>query len=213
MRRLRGLYAITPEHRSPSLPLSAQVDQAIQGGARVIQYRDKRGDGDRRLREAGELLALCRRAGVLLIINDDLETAARIGADGVHLGRDDARPALARKRLGANAIIGASCYDSLERALHARDAGVDYVAFGRFFPSSTKPDAVQADPELLRQARRGLNLPVVAIGGITAQNGGLLIARGADMLAVVDGIFGQPDVTEAARNFSRLFFSQEVAAP
>jgi thiamine-phosphate pyrophosphorylase len=202
MRRLRGLYAITPEH--PQGPIADLVAEAIAGGASLVQYREKTGDAGRRLREARELLAVCRAAEVPLIVNDDLALAERIGADGVHLGREDTDPTTARARLGPSALIGVSCYDQLERAEAARAAGADYVAFGRFFPSRTKPTAVQADPALLRRAAT-LALPCVAIGGITPDNAASLIAAGADMLAVVDGVFAQPDVCAAARAFTRLF--------
>jgi thiamine-phosphate pyrophosphorylase len=150
-------------------------------------------------------LAVCHSAGVPLIVNDDLELAARIGADGVHLGKDDANPREARRRLGPRAIIGVSCYDRLEDALRAQKVGADYAAFGRFFPSSTKPLAVQATPALLSRARERLTLPLVAIGGVTPENGRSLISAGADMLAVVDGVFGQPDIHAAAAAFNNLF--------
>jgi thiamine-phosphate pyrophosphorylase len=203
--RLAGLYAITPQHPSPSLSLAEQVAQAVAGGARIVQYREKGGDADKRRREARDLLALCRAAGVLLIVNDDPALAAAIGADGVHLGRDDADPHEARTLLGPTAIIGVSCYDRFELAEWAKSVGADYAAFGRFFPSGTKPNAVQADPALLRRARRELGLPLVAIGGITPENGGPLIAAGADMLAVVEAVFARPDIRAAARAFARLF--------
>lgn len=221
MSRLYGLYAITPQNpnqlpsqaprTTPLLatqpPLATQVAQAIGGGARLIQYRDKGGDAAARLRTARSLLAVCRAAAVPLIINDDLDLAARIGADGVHLGRDDPDPREARSRLGPGAIIGVSCYDRLQRALHAQAIGADYVAFGRFFPSATKPLAVPATPELLRQARRHLAIPLVAIGGITPERGCLLIAAGADMLAAVDAVFGHSDIRAAAAAFDVLFDS------
>jgi thiamine-phosphate pyrophosphorylase len=203
--RLAGLYAITPQHPSPSLSLAEQVAQAVAGGARIVQYREKGGDADKRRREARDLLALCRAAGVLLIVNDDPALAAAIGADGVHLGRDDADPHEARTLLGPTAIIGVSCYDRFELAEWAKSVGADYAAFGRFFPSGTKPNAVQADPALLRRAHRELGLPLVAIGGITPENGGPLIAAGADMLAVVEAVFARPDIRAAARAFARLF--------
>ncbi len=205
MSRLRGLYAITPGAGVAAMPLAAQVEQAIAGGACVIQYRETSGDPEKRLRAGKALLALCRASGVPLIINDDLDLAMRIGADGVHLGRDDADPAVARKHLGPRAIIGVSCYDQLEQALHAQEIGADYAAFGRFFPSSTKPLAVQATPDLLRRARERMTIPLVAIGGITPENGASLISAGADMLAVVDAVFGQSDIRAAATAFTRLF--------
>lgn len=203
--RLHGLYAITPERSAQHRPLADLVAEAIAGGARIVQYREKGGDAKRRLAQAHALLAVCRANGVPLIINDDLALAADIGAYGVHLGHEDADPREARARLGPTAVIGVSCYNRFERAEWARSVGADYVAFGRFFPSATKPQAVQADPSLLHRARRELRLPLVAIGGITPENGARLIAAGADMLAVVEAVFGRPDVRAAARAFAELF--------
>lgn len=202
---LRGLYAITDAQLTPGDTLVPAAAAALRGGARVIQYRDKSGDGLRRLREASALVALCGRYDAWLIINDDVELAAEIGAAGVHLGRDDTQLQAARRRLGRDAIIGVSCYNALTRAQAAAEHGADYVAFGRFFPSLTKPQALQAAPELLRTARAVLSLPLVAIGGITPDNGGLLIEAGADMLAVIHGVFGQADIEAAARRFTTLF--------
>ncbi|BCU05596.1 thiamine phosphate synthase [Allochromatium tepidum] len=202
---LQGLYAITPDAPLPLATLVDQVGAAITGGARVIQYRDKTHPPDERRRRAGALLARCRVAGVPLIVNDDLELAVELGADGVHLGRDDPDPNAARERLGEAAIIGVSCYDQLALAEAAAAAGASYVAFGSFFPSTTKPKAVRPDPGLLTEARRRVALPSVAIGGITPHNGGALIAAGADMLAVVTGVFAQADITAAARAYTNLF--------
>jgi thiamine-phosphate pyrophosphorylase len=211
MSRWRGLYAVTPVHAPSGRPLAEQVAEAIVGGARVVQYREKAGDSERRAREATALLLVCRSHGVPLIINDDVELALRIGADGVHLGREDPDPAEARQRLGDRAIIGVSCYDQMERARWAQAVGAQYVAFGRFFPSMTKPQAVSASPELLRQARHELSIPLVAIGGITPENGAALIAAGADMLAVVQGVFARPDIRSAAQAFTRLFPTETAA--
>lgn len=208
---LTGLYAITDSQLTPGDTLLPAVEAALRGGARVIQYRDKSGDSVRRQHEADALNTLCRAHGALLIVNDDVALAAAVGASGVHLGRDDPQLAAARRRLGSGAIIGVSCYNQLTRAQAAAEQGADYVAFGRFFPSLTKPDAVAATPELLREARRALRLPLVAIGGITPENGGQLIAAGADMLAVIHGVFGQPDIEAAARRFAALF-TQETHA-
>jgi len=210
MKRLRGLYAITPERRCKGNSLTAMIEQAIAGHARVIQYRDKGTDSERRFEEVRVLLTICRAAGIPLIINDDLELAVAAGADGVHVGRDDADPREARERLGPQAIVGVSCYDRFDAALSAQEKGADYVAFGRFFPSTTKPHAVEAKPSLLRRGRRELTIPQVAIGGITPENGRSLILAGADMLAVVDGVFGQPDIRAAALAFDQLF-TKEVA--
>lgn len=202
--RPRGLYAVTGETSSPG-ELADQVARAIRGGAALIQYRDKSGAAARRRQAAATLLELCRSAGVPLIVNDDVALARLIGADGVHLGRDDAPLADARAALGPKAIIGVSCYNTLERALRARDAGADYVAFGSFFPSSTKPAAVRAGFDLLRAARSRIDLPIVAIGGITPENGAQLIEAGADLLAVIHGVFGAPDPEHAARRYAALF--------
>jgi len=207
---LRGLYAITDTGLCPDELLAEQVEQALQGGCRLLQYRDKR--PQRRLRRAlAERLArLCRRHGALLIINDDIELAGEVAAQGVHLGREDPDPLRARALLGERAIIGVSCYNRFDLAQAAARAGADYIAFGRFFSSRTKPDAVQADTGLLRRGKATLGLPLVAIGGITPENGGPLIEAGADMLAVVQGIFGQPDIRAACRAFSELFEKKEI---
>lgn len=203
--RLRGLYAITDNQLTSGAQLELGVVAALRGGARVIQYRDKGSHDNRHRHEARMLVDICHFHNALLIINDDVELAATCRADGVHLGKDDDDLALARERLGAQAIIGVSCYNDLDRAHSAAQAGADYVAFGRFFPSQTKPDASAASPETLSNARRELDLPLVAIGGITPDNGALLIEAGADMLAVIHGVFGQPDIEAAARRFADLF--------
>lgn len=203
---LRGLYAIT----SPTLcreprRLTAGVEEALRGGARLIQYRDKEADAQQRHATARALLALCRSHGARLIINDDVELAAAIGADGVHVGRDDAPLREARRRLGGDAIIGISCANVLERAVVAQDEGASYVAFGRFFPSTTKPGAPQAELALLRQARTRLRVPICAIGGVTPANARTLIDAGADLVAAVEGVFGARDIAAAARAYARLF--------
>ncbi len=202
---LRGLYAITDAALQEPEQLPERVARAIDGGARLVQYRDKSGDRAARLQQARVLAELCRARGALLIINDDAQLAADSGADGVHLGRDDGDPGAARRRLGTGAIIGVSCYDQWPRALQAVEQGADYIAFGRFFPSRTKPQAVQASLDLIRRAKQQLALPVAAIGGITAQNGAQLIAAGADMLAVVQGVFAAADIRQAASAYAALF--------
>lgn len=198
-----GLYAITS---GSSTHLLTDVAQALAGGARVLQYRDKSEDTTRRLAEAQALLQLCRAQQVPLIINDDIALAAAIGADGVHLGERDAPVAMARAMLGPQAIIGVSCYNAFERAQQLAASGADYLAFGAFFPSPTKPHAPRAAPELLRRAAT-LGLPTVAIGGITPDNGGLLVEAGANYLAVITGVFGADDVTLAASRFAALYSS------
>jgi thiamine-phosphate pyrophosphorylase len=198
---LHGLYAISD---GPRADLVEACTAALDGGAAALQYRDKSGDHARRLREARALQALCARRRVPLIVNDDVGLAAAVGAAGVHLGEDDAEIADARARLGADAIIGVSCYDSLERALQCAAAGADYLAFGAFFASPTKPHARAASLQLLRDAK-SLGLPLVAIGGLTPDNARRLIDAGADALAVVSGVFGACDVRAAARGFADLF--------
>ena len=165
----------------------------------MIQYRNKGPAASADIDEVVSLAALCRRQGIPLIVNDDVELAATVGAAGVHLGRDDASPQTARVRLGADAIIGVSCYNDLQRARQARQAGADYVAFGRFYPSRSKPEAVPADPGLLTRAATELAIPAVAIGGITPANGPALLAAGASLLAAIHGVFGQPDIEAAAQ--------------
>jgi thiamine-phosphate pyrophosphorylase len=201
----RGLYAITDTGLLADEVLLERVEQAIRGGARVIQYRDKQLDPAERQRQAAALATLCKHHDIPLIINDDAPLAAAVGAAGVHLGEHDTGLEDARRQLGPGALIGVSCYNLLELACKAADGGADYVAFGRFFPSTTKPAAVQATPALLMEARRRLDLPIVAIGGITPENGAELISAGADLLAVIHGVFAQPDVEAAARRYAALF--------
>ena len=197
----RGLYAITDGPRDDLLDAAAQ---ALAGGARLLQYRDKTRDHARRLAEAGALQQLCRTHGAKLIVNDDVELARSVHADGVHLGREDGELAPARAVLGSAAIIGVSCYDSIERARAAAAAGADYIAFGAFFPSPTKPHAPRATPDLLRQSA-ALGVPRVAIGGITPDNAPLLVEAGADSLAVISAVFRAPDVRAAAQRFAHLY--------
>jgi thiamine-phosphate pyrophosphorylase len=200
----RGLYAITDTALLAD-KLVEHVGQAIRGGARVVQYRDKQLSPAVRQRQAAALAELCRRHDIPLLINDDVDLAAAVGAAGVHLGEHDSDLQPARSQLGPHAIIGISCYNRLELARQAAAHGADYVAFGRFYPSSTKPGAVQATPALLTEGRQVLDIPVVAIGGITPENGAELVSAGADLLAVIHGIFGQPDVEVAARRYATLF--------
>lgn len=197
----RGLYAVSP---GPRADLVARCAAALDGGATALQYRDKSRDAARRFAEASALAVLCTGHRVPLIINDDVELALRVGAAGVHLGEDDTALADARAALGGDAIIGVSCYDSLERARRFAAAGADYLAFGAFFPSPTKPHARRATLDLLRQARP-LGLPLVAIGGITADNAPALVAAGADGVAVISALFDAADVRAEARRFASLF--------
>jgi thiamine-phosphate pyrophosphorylase len=201
----RGLYAITQTAGKSPATVIAEVEAAIRGGAVIVQYRDK--NPGNALYLARELVKLCHRYQVPLLVNDSLELALESGADGVHLGKDDGHIREARERLGQEAIIGISCYDSLERALEAQAHGATYAAFGRFFPSGTKPLAAPARVDTLRQARKALSIPIVAIGGILPENGAALLAAGADLLAVIGGIFDRdPEVSATA--YQRLFERQ-----
>lgn len=200
----RGLYAITDSTLLADGRLLPAVEAALQGGAAVLQYRDKSTDQPRRRAEAEALLALCRRYRVPLLINDDVELALAIGADGVHLGRGDAALAAARARLGPAAILGATCHDSLAFASEAVAAGADYLAFGAFYPSATKPGA-QAAPVAVLSAARALGRPVVAIGGITVDNAPPLLRAGADFVAVISDLFAGPHIAARARAFAALF--------
>ncbi|MDN7141578.1 thiamine phosphate synthase [Pseudomonas sp. JQ170] len=206
--KLRGLYAITDSQllAGKFLPY---VEAALDGGVTLLQYRDKSQDEARRLREAEALAELCSRYKTRLIINDDAELAARLGV-GVHLGQTDGPLTPARTLLGREAIIGSTCHAQLELAEQAAREGASYVAFGRFFNSVTKPGAPAADTALLEQARTRLKLPICVIGGITLDNAAPLVAHGADLLAVIHGLFGADstqEVTRRARAFNALFAS------
>ena len=203
MKPIRGLYAVTPDLADTAL-LVGTVERALAGGARLLQYRNKSADDDTRRRQAAALLAVCRRHGATLIINDDVELAYELGADGVHVGAEDTAVPVARARLGSGKIVGASCYGDLGRAQAAARHGADYIAFGSFFASSVKPAAARARLSLLPAARQ-LGLPVVAIGGITLDNAGELIDAGADAVAVISALFAAPDAEAAARKFCQLF--------
>ncbi len=205
--RISGLYAITPDERD-TVELLRQVRQVLLGGARAVQYRNKLADASLRSEQAGALRALTREFAVPLIVNDDAELARQVSADGVHLGGTDGSVAAARALLGRDRIIGVSCYNRAPLAFEAVRQGADYVAFGAFFRSGVKPGAVEAPLELLKQARRELNVPIVAIGGITAQNGAQLLEAGADALAVISAVFAAPDIQNAARQFADLSYSR-----
>ncbi len=202
--KLRGLYAITPDGL-PDTPLFEQVEQALLGGAAIVQYRDKSAQRNRRLRQARELARLCRHHEALFIINDDIQLAQDCHADGVHLGQQDATLQQARKQLGENAIIGISCYNQWPLAATAAAQGADYVAFGACFASRTKPQAAPASLELLRRARRHLSIPTVAIGGINPENARLALDAGAHMLALIQGLFAQNDIRSASAAIARMF--------
>ena len=201
--KLYGLYLITPPVYSAAL--EHKVSEALQGGAALLQYRDKHSSAEEKYHNAMRLKQLCLDHGALFIINDDIQLALQVQAHGVHLGQTDDSLQSARTALGEQAIIGISCYNRLELALQAQQHGADYVAFGRFFPSRTKPEAVRAEPALLTRAKQVLSVPIAAIGGINQYNAQTLIEAGADMLAVIEGVFGQNQVKEAAERLSAGF--------
>lgn len=199
----RGLYLLTPDE-TDTAKLLERTRRAISAGIHWLQYRNKLADAALRHEQASLLLDLCREFNVPLIINDDVELAARIDADGVHLGEGDGDIAAARIVLGPEAIIGGSCYNSLERARLAHAQGASYLAFGAFFPSSTKPNARRATLDLLSAAQQ-FGPPLVAIGGVAPDNGGLLTAAGANLLAVVSSVYDAPDPAQAVHAFHSCF--------
>jgi thiamine-phosphate pyrophosphorylase len=201
---IEGLYAITPESRD-TRALLAKVKSALQGGAQLVQYRTKIQDAALKHEQASELLVLCRQYHVPLIVNDDVRLATLIDADGVHLGATDAPLKEARINLGPDKIIGVSCYQDLELASRAAAASADYVAFGSFFPSPTKPEARLCEPALLSAAKAKLTIPVVAIGGITPANAQSLITAGANAIAVISALFDASDIELSAHYFARFF--------
>lgn len=204
--KLRGIYAITDPLLSAQ-ELMPKVEAAIAGGISILQYRNKTAPDTQKFSEAQQLAALCKTHDVTFIVNDNIELALAVDAAGVHIGQLDSAIAIARNKLGHDKIIGVSCNNRLEYALTAQQQGADYIAFGRFYPSQTKPNAPQAALNLLAEARQQITLPITAIGGITAENASPLVQAGADMLAVIQGIFAQPDVYQATRQLAEIFAS------
>jgi len=203
---LHGLYVITdPDYCGEQLV--AKVSAALTGGANIIQYRNKLANNKTRQHEAEQLALLCKQHRRLFIVNDDIELALAVNTDGVHLGQNDLNQPnsdikTARDKLGPNKIIGITCHQDLQLATQAQQHGADYVAFGCFFPSQTKPNAPAADINCLATARQSLNIPVVAIGGITPDNVRTVLNAGADMFAVIHAVMAQDDVTHAAKTFA-----------
>lgn len=202
---LTGLYVITDPQLTPSNSLLHQVHQAIKGGARIIQYRDKSSPAGLRLQLAQQLRALTLEYNRLLIINDDIELCLQCNADGVHLGQEDTPLEIARQQLGRGKIVGATCHGSIDLAHQAMDRGANYLAFGRFFPSQTKPDAQPAELAYLEEFIARCPLPTVAIGGITLNNAAPLLGAGFNMLAVIQDVFGQDDIELQCRHYQSLF--------
>lgn len=201
---MRGLYLVTPNWDDTER-LLAVTDAALTAGAALVQYRHKDASPELRRQQATALLALCRRHGRPLLINDHLELCQAIDADGVHLGHTDQGVEQARALLGKDKIVGASCYGELALARAARDAGASYIAFGGFYPSPVKKYSFVTPPEMLDQARAEFTLPIVVIGGMTPANAAPLVARGVDLVAAITSVYGARDPGEAARAFGALF--------
>jgi len=201
---MRGLYLVTPNWNDTERLLAA-TEAALRGGAALVQYRHKEADAVLRIEQATALLALCRRHGRPLVINDHIDLCMHLDADGVHVGGTDIAVDHARRLLGADKIVGASCYGELALAHAAQAAGASYAAFGGFYPSPVKKYAFFTEPALLSQARAELALPIVVIGGMTPENAAPLVARGADMVAAITSVYGEADPQDAARRFSKLF--------
>ena len=200
---IEGLYLLADTSVLQGEALLQAVAAALTAGAKVVQYRDKSSDAQKRRGEAMALRALCAAHDACFLVNDDAQLALDVGADGVHIGRDDGGMARARAVLGADKTVGVSCYNQPELARRAQSQGADYVAFGAFFPSDIKPHAVRADIALLRDPT--LNIPVVAIGGINAENAAPLIANGASAIAVISAVLKADDPGRAARELVQLF--------
>lgn len=200
---ISGLYAVTREYAQTS-ELVAAVEKALEGGAGIVQYRAKNLDAARRVRDTAALRTLCDRFDACFIVNDDFVLAHRCDADGVHLGANDGAIAAAREVVG-DKLVGVSCYDSLDLARDAVRRGADYIAFGSVFPSLTKPGAVHAPLSLITEARAVLSVPIVAIGGITLESAVSVLEAGADAIAVIEAVFGEADISAAARGFVQLF--------
>ncbi|MDY0963051.1 thiamine phosphate synthase [Massilia sp. CFBP9026] len=201
---MRGLYLVTPNWDDTE-KLIAATDAALGAGAALVQYRHKEAGPDLRKEQAAALLALCRRHGRPLVINDHVDLCQAIDADGVHLGHTDAGIREARALLGQDKIVGASCYGELALARTAVDAGASYIAFGGFYPSPVKKYTFVTPPEMLDQARAEFDLPIVVIGGMTPSNAAPLVARGIDLVAAITSVYGSRDPAEAARAFGALF--------
>ena len=201
---MKGLYAITDCENLSTDNLLAVTEDVLRARVAVLQYRDKSADHAKRKYEAAELRLLCREYNCLFLINDDVQLAKSVNSDGVHLGSGDCDCKKARYELGPGALIGVSCYNRLEAALAAADAGADYIAFGSFYPSSSKPGTVIAEPDILTQAKRKIALPIVAIGGITPSNCRILLESGADLLAVISSIYQAEDPYSEVQEFNRL---------
>lgn len=207
---MKGLYLVTPDWEDTARLLAA-AEAALEGGARMLQYRHKSAAAGLRREQASGLLALCRRHGVPLIINDHVDLCLALDADGVHVGGTDVPVREARRAVGPSKIVGVSCYGELQRARDARAAGASYLAFGGFYPSLVKRYTFRTGFDLVREARAEFDLPLVVIGGMTPENAAPLVGRGADMVAAISAVFAAADPKAAAQSFGALFTQQEGA--
>ena len=201
---IKGLYAITPDSADLNT-LIQKTKSAIEGGAFMVQYRSKIQDRDVKMHQIAAILRLCREYEIPCIVNDDVEMCRVLEADGVHLGEKDDNIAEVRHILGEDAIIGSSCYDQLDRAKSAQKEGASYVAFGAMFPTSTKPNAPRATLALLKEAKREIQIPIVAIGGITVNNAHDVIKTGIDAIAVITSLYEAKSIKETAETFAKMF--------
>lgn len=201
---MRGLYLVTPDWDDTDRLLAA-TGSALEGGAALVQYRHKTASDPLRAEQAGALLALCRRHGRPLVINDHLDLCLCLDADGVHVGGLDASVAQVRTALGPDRIVGASCYGQFALAEAAQAAGASYVAFGGFYPSRVKVYEVSTSPDIVARAKAALRVPVVVIGGMTVENARPLVERGADMVAAISSVYRAEEPATAAREFAALF--------
>jgi thiamine-phosphate pyrophosphorylase len=204
-KKIQGVYAITDPYLLSDNILYNSVSQAIDAGISVLQYRNKTASYDLQQQQAECLNTVCQKNQVVFLINDSIQLAKQVSADGVHLGKEDNNVSHAREQLGPSAIIGISCYNQLQRAIDAEQYGADYIAFGRFFSSKTKPHASAADPQIITQAKQKISIPIVAIGGITVENANTVINAGADSIAVINSIFAQKKTFNAAEELVQLF--------
>ena len=209
---LKGLYAIT-DAKLLGTDIIEKAEQAILGGINILQYRNKNASAKQQEQEARTLAQLCDKHNIIFIINDDVELAMKVNADGVHLGQKDTHFQQARKQLGENKIIGITCNNQIELAQNAQQQGADYVAFGRFFESSTKPSAPHAELSLLTEARKLITIPIVAISGITHESAPLVLEKNVDMLAVIEGIFGKADILKSVQQFVDIFNTRDDQSP
>ena len=201
---IKGLYAITPDMADLNT-LIQKTQLAIEGGAFMVQYRSKIHNRDVKMQQCAAILRLCREYEIPCIVNDDVDMCRVLKADGVHLGEKDDRIAEVRRILGEDAIIGSSCYDQLNRAKLAQKEGASYVAFGAMFETSTKPNAPRATLELLREAKSQIQIPIVAIGGITMNNAHDVIKTGIDAIAVINSLYESNSIKETAETLSSMF--------